>query len=177
MPCAVLVGSAPGRLLLLFAAHPAAARTLHLLARIAGIWLLLSLALLLLALLTSACYRISGHLKIAMIEAAGPLPAPLYDRRRRQRGRFRLRTTRRQLAPREGAALESLNHAIDYLTQTYRLKRCAGQPPEACPPQLTAVTLLLHKRSEMLIEHPPMPSFAALLRRRFAYLRLSKDRV
>jgi hypothetical protein len=177
MPCTLSSASLPSRLPLLVAMPSAAARVLHLLAPIAGIWLLISLACVLLAFLTGACYRISARLKIAMIEAAGPLPAPLHDRRRRQRGRFRLRRTRRQLAPQEGAALESLNHAIDYLTQTYRLNRFAGQPPQTCPPQLTALELLLHKRAEMLVEHPPMPSFASLLRRRFAYLRLSKDRV
>ena len=80
---------------------PAANRVLcsHLLHQVVGgvsIWLLLSATVLLLLLTTGVCYRIADRLKIAMIEAAGPLPAPLHDRRRRQRSRFRLR----QLAPR-----------------------------------------------------------------------------
>ena len=139
-------------------------------------WLLLSAAVLLLLFLTGVCYRIADRLKIAMIEAAGPLPPPLHDRRRRQRGRFRLRTTRRQLAPQEGRTLESLLHAIDYLMQTYNLKQFAAQPQTMAPPQLAAVQILLQKRAEMLAEHPPMPSLLTLLRRRLAYLSLARKR-
>jgi hypothetical protein len=154
------------------------AGVLHILGRVAGLWCLISATLFLLLLVAGVCYRLSSRLRIAMIEAAGPLPAPLHDRRHRQRGRFRLRHTRRQLAPREGAMLESLNHAIDYLVQTYHLKHPTAQPLDCVrPAQLEAVELLLQKRAEMLAERPPMPSLASLLRRRIAYLRLSKGRV
>jgi hypothetical protein len=149
---------------------------LHQVARGVGIWLLLSALLLLLLFTTGVCYRIADRLKIAMIEAAGPLPAPLHDRRRRQRGRFRLRTTRRQLAPQEGMMLESLHRAIDYLMQTYNLKQFADQPQTTAPPQLAAVQILLQKRAEMLAEHPPMPSLLTLLRRRLAYLSLARKK-
>lgn len=149
---------------------------LHQLAGGVGIWLLLIATVLLLLFTTSVCYRIADRLKIAMIEAAGPLPPPLHDRRRRQRGRFRLRTTRRQLAPQEGRTLESLHHAIDYLVQTYDLKHIADQPQSMSPPQVAAVQILLQKRAEMLAEHPPMPSLIALLRRRLAYLSLARKR-
>jgi hypothetical protein len=149
---------------------------LHQVARGVGIWLLLSTAVLLLLFITGVCYRIADRLKIAMIEAAGPLPPPLHDRRRRQRGRFRLRTTRRQLAPQEGRMLESLHRAIDYLVQTYNLKQFADQPQTTAPPQLAAVQILLQKRAEMLAEHPPMPSLLTLLRRRLAYLSLARKR-
>jgi hypothetical protein len=151
----------------------------HLLHQVAGgiaIWLLLAATVLLLLFTTGVYYRIADRLKIAMIEAAGPLPAPLPDRRRRQRGRFRLRTTRRQLAPQEGRKLESLHHAIDYLVQTYDLKHFAGQPQTGAPPQVAAVQILLQKRAEMLAEHPPMPSLITLLRRRLAYLNLARKR-
>jgi hypothetical protein len=151
----------------------------HLLHQVAGrigIWLLLSTIVLLLLFITGVCYRVADRLKIAMIEAAGPLPAPLRDRRRRQRGRFRVRTTRRQLAPQEGRTLESLHHAIDYLVQTYDLKQFAGQPQTNAPPQVAAVQILLRKRAEMLAEHPPLPSLLTLLRRRLAYLSLSRKR-
>ena len=151
----------------------------HLLRQVAGrigMWLLLSTIVLLLLYITGVCYRIADRLKIAMIEAAGPLPAPLHDRRRRQRGRFRLRTTRRQLAPQEGRTLESLHHAIDYLIQTYNLKQFAAQPQTIAPPQLAAVQILLQKQAEMLAEHPPMPSLLTLLRRRLAYLSLARKR-
>jgi hypothetical protein len=151
----------------------------HLLHQVAGgvgIWILLSAAVLLLLFITGVCYRIADRLKIAMIEAAGPLPPPLHDRRRRQRGRFRLRTTRRQLAPQEGKMLESLHRAIDYLVQTYNLKQFADQPQTTAPPQLAAVQILLQKRAEMLAEHPPMPSLLTLLRRRLAYLSLARKR-
>jgi hypothetical protein len=149
---------------------------LHQVARGVGIWLVLSTAVLLLLFITGVCYRIADRLKIAMIEAAGPLPPPLHDRRRRQRGRFRLRTTRRQLAPQEGRMLESLHRAIDYLVQTYNLKQFADQPQTTAPPQLAAVQILLQKRAEMLAEHPPMPSLLTLLRRRLAYLSLARKR-
>jgi len=141
-----------------------------------GIWLLLGAAVLLLLFLTGVCYRIADRLKLAMIEAAGPLPPSLHDRRRRQRGRFRVRTTRRQLAPQEGMVLESLHRAIDYLVQTYNLKQFADQPQTLAPPQVAAVQILLQKRAEMLAEHPPMPSLLTLLRRRLAYLSLARKK-
>jgi hypothetical protein len=141
-----------------------------------GIWLLLGATVLLLLFTTGVCYRIADRLKIAMIEAAGPLPAPLHDRRRRQRSRFRLRTTRRQLAPQQGILLESLQHAIDYLMQTYNLKQFTDQPRTMAPPQVAAVRILLQKRAEMLAEHPPMPSLITLLRRRLASLSLARKR-
>jgi hypothetical protein len=151
----------------------------HLLHQVAGgvsIWLLLSATVLLLLFTTGVCYRIADRLKIAMIDAAGPLPASLHDRRRRQRSRFRLRTTRRQLAPQQGILLESLQHAIDYLMQTYNLKQFTDHPRTMAPPQVAAVRILLQKRAEMLAEHPPMPSLITLLRRRLAYLSLARKR-
>jgi hypothetical protein len=149
---------------------------LHPVAGGVGIWLLLSATVLLLLFLTGVCYRIADRLKVAMIEAAGPLPPPLHDRRRRQRGRFRLRTTRRQLTPQEGMVLESLHRAIDYLVQSYNLRQFADQPQTMTPPQLAAVQILRQKRAEMLAEHPPAPSLITLLRRRLAYLSLARKR-
>lgn len=162
------VAAAANRILRSRLSHPVAGGV--------SFWLLLSATVLLLLFTTGLCYRIADRLKIAMIEAAGPLPQPLHDRRRRQRGRFRLRTTRRQLAPQQGILLESLQHAIDYLVQTYHLKQFADRPWTMAPPQLAAVQILLQKRAEMLAEDPPMPSLITLLRRRLAYLSLARKR-
>jgi hypothetical protein len=151
-------------------------RLLHWLGNVAAIWVLLSAAAVLSLLAVGAWHRLSARLKVAMIEAAGPLPPQFHDRRHRQRGRFRLRMTRRQLSPQEGATLESLRHAIDYLIQSYGLKSFANRPWVAAPAQVNAVEILLQKRAEMLAEHPPMPSLASLLRRRFAYLKLAKHK-
>jgi len=173
MSCKLHLALADGHL---FLAANLSLRLLHWLANAAGLWLLISATVLFLLFATGAWHRLSARLKVAMIEAAGALPPDFHDRRHRQRGRFRLRLTRRQLTPQEGATLESLRHAIDYLIQSYGLKSFANRPWVAAPAQVTAVEILLQKRAEMLAEHPPMPSLLSLLRRRLAYLKLARHR-
>jgi hypothetical protein len=144
-------------------------RVLHLLGNIVEVWIAISVATALFIFAGSASYGAAMRVKTSMAETDRTLPLPLYDRRRSQRGRYRLRLNRRQLTAEEGAMLETLHHAIDYLVQTYKLEQIAKVLPETRPPQLLAVEILLQKRMEMLAKHTPLPSFGYLLQRRIAY--------
>ena len=95
---------------------------------------------------------------------------PLFDRRREKHAKFRLRLTGRQITRTEGEMLEKLNHAIDYLIDTYDLRQFSGTPRELPPAEFVAAQTLLQCRAEMLKDYPPLPSFSYLVKRRLAYL-------
>jgi hypothetical protein len=132
------------------------------------IWLSITLLAITLIVVVGTLQRILMRLKIRMAEVDGRLPLPLHDRRRRKSRQFFLRLTRRPLTAEDGLALEALNHAIDYLIQTYGLERFVGMPPGHRPAEFFAVQTLLECRAEMLNLRPPLPSFSYLLRRRLA---------
>jgi hypothetical protein len=149
----------------------ATGHALHLLLRAASVWLLLSVTFLLLASAASLCYSALLRLRRSL---AGSELQPFDERRHGQR-RFDLRLTRRDLPPAQGAALESLQHAIDYLVERHDLRRFAGPHDGDPPPQLTAVELLLQCRAGLLAAHPPLPSVLSQLRQRRA-LRTATER-
>jgi hypothetical protein len=151
-------------------------QALHLLGSVVEVWIAISVATALLVFAGGASYGAAMRLKTAMTEADRTLPLPLYDRRRSQRGRYRLRIDRRQLTAEEGAMLETLHHAIDYLVQTYKLEQIVEGSRETRPAELLAVEILLQKRMEMLAQRIPLPSFGYLLQRRIASRLLARGR-
>ncbi len=76
--------------------------------------------------------------------------------------------------PREGKMLEKLNHAIDYLIDTYDLRKFSETSEELRPAEFVAVLKLLKCRAEMLKDYPPLPSFSYLVKRRLTYLMASR---
>jgi len=135
-----------------------------------AVWTLVGISVLALVVGFGAAQRGAMHVKAIMAEKDGTLPLPFFNRRRRSEGKFSLNLTRRQLTLGEGAALEKLHHAIDYLIQSYSLDDFAGKPVAQRPAEFFAAELLLQTRAEMLGAKPPMPSFFYLLQRRLAYM-------
>jgi hypothetical protein len=135
---------------------------LHLLLRAASVWLLLSVTFLLLTSAASLCYCALLRMRRSLVSSE----LQPFDERRHGQRRFELRLTRRDLPPAKGAALESLQHAIDYLVERHDLRRFAGPYDGDAPPQLTAVQLLLQCRAQLLAAHPPLPSVLSQLRQR-----------
>jgi len=135
-----------------------------------AVWTLVGISVLALIAAFGGVQRAAVRLKASMAETDGTLPLPFFNRRRRSEGKFSLNLTRRQLTLGEGAALEKLHHAIDYLIQSYSLDDFASKPAAQRPAEFFAAELLLQSRAEMLGARPPMPSFFYLLQRRLAYL-------
>ena len=105
-----------------------------------------------------------------MVEVDGNHPLPFFDQRKEQRSNFQLGLTRRSLTTENGLALETLEHAIDYLFQAYALDHFRDTSPENRPPEVRAAEILLRARFELLEGRPPLPSVAYLVTRRFAWL-------
>jgi hypothetical protein len=137
--------------------------------RIVGIWL--SITVISVALFYVVAISHLGLLRIknSLAEADGTLPLPFHDRRKQARYVFRPQMTRRDLRLAEGVALERLHHSIDYLIQTYNLRRFAGEHRGPQQAEFTAVEILLRCRAEMLGGRPPLPSFSYLLSRKVLY--------
>jgi hypothetical protein len=167
MPSSFDLAPALHRIAPILAMHLLPAPALRLLSQAIGTWVLLSVVLVLSILAMASCYRAALRLKRAMAESDA---SPVREPDRPQRATLRL--TRHPLTREQGAALESLHHAIDYLMQTYDLRQPPNQPQPVDTPQRAAVEILLLKRSEMLAAHPPLPSLFSLLRRRLTHLTL-----
>ena len=105
-----------------------------------------------------------------MTEADGSHPLPLFDQRKKRSDNFQLGLTRRALTADDGLALETLEHAIDYLFHIHALDHFRDTSPENRPPEVRAVEMLLQARFELLEGRPPLPSMAYLTSRRFAWL-------
>jgi hypothetical protein len=144
------------------------------LARIATLWIAISLSSTALIVLATEVRSLLLRIKVQMAEFDRTMLPPLFDRRREKHAKFRLRLTRRQITRTEGEMLEKLNHAIDYLIDTYDLREFSGTPKELSPAEFVAAQMLLQCRAEMLKDYPPLPSFSYLVKRRLAYLMNSR---
>jgi len=149
-------------------AHPSS--TLHTVGLVFAVWMLTAVSVVAVLVCGATLYRGIVRLKANMVEKDSTLPLPFFNRRRQSQDKFSLSLTRRQMTLGEGAALEKLHHAIDYLIQSYSLDEFANKPLAQRPAEFFAAELLLQSRAEMLGARPPMPSFFYLLQRRIAYL-------
>jgi hypothetical protein len=145
-----------------------AQRALHLLARILGAWIVASAISLLALLILSACYCAARRLRRAMAESDAQSLLLLRDRRPWRLGRLRL--SHRPLTREQGAALESLHHAIDYLGQTGTSRQLPDRLQPATFPSHGAVEILVLKCVEILSSPPSLPSLRTHLLRRLTHL-------
>ena len=141
-----------------------------LLFKILAIWSFISVGTLGAGILSALFRRALLRRKVRMTEVDGSRPLPLFDQRKKQRDNFQLGLTRRALTVEDGIALETLEHAVDYLFKVYALDHFRDTLPENRPPEVRAVEILLHARFELLEGRPPLPSVAYLVSRRFAWL-------
>ncbi len=88
----------------------------------ASLWIAISAICVALIILSSRVWFLLLRIKMRMTRFDETMPFPLFDRRLRRRTIFHLSLTRRVIAPKEGKMLEKLNHAIDYLIDTYHLR-------------------------------------------------------
>jgi predicted helicase len=139
-------------------------------ATILGIWLAISMASLFLILLAAKVWSMFIGIKIRMAEFDRTMPLSLFNRRKSRQTRFRLRLTRRQIPKEVGERIENLNHAIDYLIDSYDLRKFSHMPADLRPAEFAAAEMLLQCRAEMLRDYLPLPSLSYLLKRRIAYL-------
>ncbi|WP_348270060.1 hypothetical protein P8936_06425 [Edaphobacter paludis] len=140
------------------------------LAKMAAIWFAISVISITLILFAVHAWSLLLRLKVKMDEFDRTMPLPLFDRRRKKHPKFNLRLTRRQFSRTEGEMFEKLDHAIDYLIDTYDLRKFSGIRNELLPDEFIAAQRLLQCRAEMLKEYTPLPSLSYLLKRRLAYL-------
>jgi hypothetical protein len=140
------------------------------LARIVELWLFISMSSIVLIVIGVGIRSKLIGIKLQMAKFDRTMPLPLFDRRKRRQTRFPLRLTRRQVPPTEAKMVEKLNHAIDYLIDTYDLRKYSSAPDTMLPAEFIAVQKLLQCRAEILKQYSPLPSFSYLLKRRFAYL-------
>ena len=140
------------------------------LAKAAAIWFAISVISITLILFAAHTWSFLLRLKVTMEQFDRTMPLPLFDRRRKKNAKFNLRLTRRQFSRAEGEMFEKLDHAIDYLIDTYELRKFSGSREELLPPEFIAAQMLLQCRAEMLREYTLLPSLSYLLKRRLAYL-------
>jgi hypothetical protein len=147
-----------------------AASLLGQIATVAALWLTTSMASVLLIVLAARVWSMLLRVKVRMAEFDRTMPIAIFDLRTRRQTRFRLKLTRRQIPNVEGKMIEKLNHAIDYLIDTYDLRKFSALLEDMRPPEFVAAQTLLQCRAEILKDHLPLPSFSYLLKRRLAYL-------